>query len=85
MIIPTVWIQDGYMRWPEGLQLLKAFTQQLTANDDWHKFKLIKVKLCTGIGCNLIFVLNGETVQGVAYHQGFKWTLTLKITLKVKS
>ena len=85
MIIPTVWIQDGYVRWPEGLQLLKAFTQQLTANDDWHKFKLIKVKLCTGIGCNLIIVLNGETVQGVAYQQGFKWTLTLKITLKVKS
>ena len=36
------------------------------------KFKLIRVKLCTGIGYNLIVVLNGETIHGVAYQQGFK-------------
>ena len=25
MTILTAWMQDGYVRWPEGLQVLKAF------------------------------------------------------------
>ena len=35
---------------PKGFQVLKAFNQQLTPKDNWHKFNVIKVKLCTGIG-----------------------------------
>ena len=82
MTIPTVWIQDGYVRWPEGLQVLKPFNQQLTPKDDWHKFKLIKVKLCTGIDCNLIIVLSGETIHGVAYQQSFKRDFDIEKYLK---
>ena len=82
MTIPTVLFQDGYVRWPEGLQVLKAFNQQLTPKHDWHKFKLIKVKLGTGIGCNLIIVLNGETIHGVAYQQGFKRDFDIENYLK---
>ena len=82
MTIPTVWIQDGYVRWPEGLQVLKAFNQQLTPKHYWHKFKLIKVKLCTGIGCNLIIVLNNEIIHGVAYQQCFKRDFDIENYLK---
>ena len=82
--IPTVRIQDRSVRWPEGLQVLKAFNQQLTPKDNWHKFKLIKVKLCTGIGSIFITVLNGEAVHGVAFiTRAIKGDL--KITLKVNS
>ena len=45
MTIPTVSIQDGYVRWPDGLQVPKLLISS------WHKFKLVRVKLCTGIGC----------------------------------
>ena len=84
MTIPTVQIQDRCVRWPEGLQVLKAFNQQLTPKDNWHKFKLIKVKLCTGIGRIFITVLNGEAVHGVAFiNRAIKGDL--KITLKVNS
>ena len=34
MAILTMWIQHGYARWPKGLQVLKAFNQQLTPKDD---------------------------------------------------
>ena len=84
MTIPTVWIQDGYVRWPEGLQVLKAFNQHLTHKNYWHKFKLIKVKLCTGIGSILFTVLNGEAIRGAAFiTRAIKGDL--KVTLKVKS
>ena len=84
MTIPTVRIQDCCVRWPEGLQVLKAFNQQLTPKDNWHKFKLIKVKLCTGIGSIFITGLNGEAVHGVAFiNRAIKGDL--KITLKVNS
>ena len=84
MTIPTVWIQDGYVRWPEGLQVLKAFNQQLSPKDNWHKFKLIKVKLRTGIGSILITVLNGEAIHRIAFiNRAIKGDL--KITLKVNS
>ena len=84
MTIPTVWIQEGYARWPEELQVLKAFNQQLTPKDNWHKFKLIKVKLCPGVGSILITVLNGEAIRGVAFiNRAIKGVL--KITLKVNS
>ena len=84
MTIQTVRIQDRYVRWPEWLQVLKAFNQQLTPKDNWHKFKLIKVKLCTGIGGIFITVLNGEAVHGVAFiNRAIKGDL--KITLKVNS
>ena len=84
MTIPMVWIQDGYVRCPEGLQVLKAFKQQLTLKDNWHKFKLIKVKLCACTGSILITVLNSEAIRGVAFiNRAIKGDL--KITLKVNS
>ena len=58
------------MRWTEGLQALKGFNLQLTPKDDWHKFKLIKVKLCT--------------IHGVAYQQGFKRDFDIESYLQVE-
>jgi hypothetical protein len=46
--IPTIWLQNGAVRWPTGLNVLRAFERQQAPTQKWDTFPLIKVKCTSG-------------------------------------
>ncbi|CAB4003364.1 Hypothetical predicted protein [Paramuricea clavata] len=44
-VLPKVWIEDKTVRWPTGVNVMRAFTQQKIPEDNWESFPLVKVKL----------------------------------------
>jgi hypothetical protein len=48
-VLPKVWIEDKTVRWPTGVNVMRAFTQQKIPEDNWESFPLVKVKLTSGL------------------------------------
>lgn len=47
-VIPEVWIENKTVRWPDGINVLRARTEQRQPTEKWHKFPLVKVKFRSG-------------------------------------
>lgn len=47
-VIPEVWIQDNNVRWPNGINVIRARTEQKIPSNKWHSYPLVKVKFKSG-------------------------------------
>ena len=47
-VIPKIWVQNKFVRWPTCLNVKRAFTEMLEPADKWFYFPLIKIKV-TGL------------------------------------
>ena len=47
-VISEVWIENKTVRWPDGINVLRARTEQRKSTEKWHKFPLVKVKFRSG-------------------------------------
>jgi hypothetical protein len=54
-VVPKAWIQGKTVRWPIGMNVLRAFNEQKEPSEDWHKFPLMKIKLTSGLFPVLLF------------------------------
>jgi len=48
-LIPTFWIKENSLMWPVGVFAIKAKKQQKNPDESWTKFRLLKVKLQSGV------------------------------------
>ncbi|CAM1308728.1 Uncharacterised protein at_DN0510 [Pycnogonum litorale] len=48
-VIPTTWIEGDFVRWPRGVNTLRAMKEMRNPDSKWDSFKLIKVKLRSGM------------------------------------
>ena len=46
VIVPTKWVLEDYVFWADGLNATRDMESQVT---NWPKYKLVKVKLTSGI------------------------------------
>ena len=46
--VPTSWIENEYIRWPVGVNALRAMAEQKIPDEKWKSFPLVKVKLSSG-------------------------------------
>lgn len=47
-VIPEVWVEDENVRWPNGVNVLRARSEQRVPSAKWHTFPLVKVKFRSG-------------------------------------
>ena len=47
-VIPEIWIQGQTVRWPTGLNVVKALSEKREPLGKWHKFPLTKIKFRSG-------------------------------------
>ena len=56
--VPSNWIINKSLHWPNHLNVKRSFKKQEDPTAEWHKFKLIKVKVTGQLNCWLeIFYL----------------------------
>ena len=48
-VIPDIWVKDGVVYWPPGVDATKAMKEQREPTSSWRKFKLVKTKITSGI------------------------------------
>ena len=51
--VPTLWIENEYIRWPVGVNALRTMAEQKTPGEKWKSFPLVKVQLSSG---NIFFL-----------------------------
>ena len=49
--VPSNWIMNKTMHWPNPLNVKRSFKNQEDPTVEWHKFKLIKVKVTGQLNC----------------------------------
>ena len=47
-VIPEVWVENNTVRWPNGINVLRARAEHRKPTEKWHKFPLVKVKFKSG-------------------------------------
>ena len=48
-VVPRVWIEDKTVRWPKGINVIRAFSEQRLPLDNWLSFPLLKIKVTSGL------------------------------------
>lgn len=43
--IPSCWITDNTVFWPNGINVLRAMSEMQQPTEKWKPFKLVKVKI----------------------------------------
>ena len=48
-VVPRVWIENKIVRWPKGINITRAFSEQKSPLDNWLSFPLLKIKVTSGL------------------------------------
>lgn len=48
-VMPSSWVRGEIVMWPPGVNAAKAMKDKKEPQDNWRKFKLVKVKLQSGM------------------------------------
>ena len=48
-VVPRVWIEDKTVRWPKGINVIRAFSERRLPLDNWLSFPLLKIKVTSGL------------------------------------
>lgn len=56
-VIPSSWITENHVRWPCGLNVMRAMRELRMPDNKWDSFKLIKVKCTSGMPAMLAIML----------------------------
>lgn len=56
-VVPHAWIENKTVRWPTGVNVMRAFSEQRLPLDNWLTFPLVKIKVTSGL-CILHFLMS---------------------------
>ena len=48
VVVPTRWIRGSYCYWSNSLNAQRDFKEMRDANENWPRYKVKKIKICTG-------------------------------------